>query len=354
MTSSDLFQNEDSVLEQADGLLANTKFADPETQVVVAGLVSEYRKLLRTVRRMVRLSDRNEKKLSDMAEHQRVASQDLARKNRELEVLSSKLAKYLSRQIYNSIFQSAEEVKLASSRKKLTVFFSDIVGFTTITEKLESEELTTLLNQYLTAMSDVALEHGATIDKFIGDAIMLFVGDPQTAGVKQDALVCVKMALAMKKRLKELNVMWRSQGLSDPLLCRIGLNTGFCTVGNFGSDSRMDYTIVGSTVNVAARLEQIAEPDDILMSFETWVHVRDEVICEEVDEIKVKGVVHPVRVYRALGLKSDTESARNLAHLSKNFSLFVDPDIMFEAERAQAGEILAQAIAVLEKKQHGL
>lgn len=347
MTTTDLFQEEDSVLERADALLANRQFEDAQTQAAVAELVAEYRKLLRTVRRMMRLSDRNEQKLSDMAEQQRVASQDLANKNRELEALSSKLSKYLSPQIYNSIFEGAKEVKLASSRKKLTVFFSDIVGFTSITDKLESEELTNILNQYLTEMSDVALEHGATIDKFIGDAIMLFVGDPQTAGVKQDALVCVKTALAMKNRLKELNVMWQSQGLNEPLLCRIGLNTGFCTVGNFGSDSRMDYTIVGSTVNVAARLEQIASPDDILLSFETWVHVRDEVVCEEVEQIKVKGVAHPVTVYRAIGLKSNEDSARNLAYLSKNFSLFVDPDIMSETERAEAGKVLTEAIAAL-------
>lgn len=353
MPAPDLFQNEDSVLESADALLAKTQFADGETQAVVAGLVSEYRKLLRTVRRMMRLSDRNEQKLNDMAEQQRVASQDLAQKNRELEVLSSKLAKYLSPQLYDSIFEGTKEVQLASSRKKLTVFFSDIVGFTSITDKLESEELTNLLNHYLTEMSEVALEYGATIDKFVGDAVMVFFGDPQTAGVKEDALACVKMALAMKKRLKELNVIWQSDGLGQPLLCRIGLNTGFCTVGNFGSDSRMDYTIVGSTVNVAARLEQTASPDDILLSYETWVHVRDEVICEEVDEIKVKGVAHPVSVYRALGLKSNDESTRNLAHLSKNFSLFVDPDIMSDVERAQASKVLAQAIAALEKKQPG-
>ena len=136
--------------------------------------------------------------------------EDLTTKSNALEQLSNQLAKYLSPQVYNSIFSGKQEVRLVSQRKKLTVFFSDLVGFTNTTENLESEDLTRLLNQYLTEMSQIALEHGATIDKYIGDAIVIFFGDPETLGVEQDAIACVTMAIAMRKRMKELETLWRS------------------------------------------------------------------------------------------------------------------------------------------------
>ena len=139
-----------------------------------------------------------------MAEKRRLAIETLAKKNKELEVLSNKLAKYLSPQVYKSIFVGAQEVRLASQRKKLTVFFSDLAAFTEMTERMELEDVTHLLNDYLTEMSKVALEYGATIDKYVGDAIMIFFGDPETRGVKGDALACVRMAIAMQKRMREL------------------------------------------------------------------------------------------------------------------------------------------------------
>ena len=109
----------------------------------------------------------------------------MTEKKQMLESLASKLSKYLSPQIYKSIFSGEKNVEVASQRKKLTIFFSDIAGFTETTDILESEELTILLNQYLREMSSIALEHGATIDKFIGDAIMLFFGDPETRGTER-------------------------------------------------------------------------------------------------------------------------------------------------------------------------
>ena len=181
--------------------------------------------------------------------------EELADKSNALEQLSNQLSKYLSPQVYESIFSGRQEVKVASARKKLTVFFSDIAGFTETAERMESEDLTELLNHYLTEMSKIALEYGATIDKYVGDAIVIFFGDPETRGVKQDALACVKMAVAMQKRLRELRDVWRKSGIERPLRCRIGINTGYCTVGNFGSEDRMDYTIIGGGVNLAARLE---------------------------------------------------------------------------------------------------
>jgi PAS domain S-box-containing protein len=186
--------------------------------------------------------------------------QDLTEKSNALASLSSKLAKYLAPQVYDSIFTGQQDVKIVSKRKKLTVCFSDLVGFTEITDKMESEDLTHLLNHYLTEMSQIALQYGATIDKYVGDAIVMFFGDPTTRGVKEDALACVQMAIAMQKRVGELAGEWSNSGIDTPLGCRIGIHTGYCTVGNFGSDDRMDYTMVGGTVNLASRLEHEAPP----------------------------------------------------------------------------------------------
>jgi adenylate cyclase len=228
------------------------------------------------------------------------ANELVTEKNTELEALSKKLSKYLSPQVYSSIFLGSKEVKIASSRKKLTVFFSDIADFTATTDDLESEEFTAVLNHYLTEMSEIALAHGATIDKYIGDAILAFFGDPETKGVGEDALACVNMAIAMQQRMRELQAEWRDKGLQKPFQLRIGINTGYCTVGNFGSEDRMDYTIIGGEVNLASRLQSHAELGGILLSHETYSLVKDYVMAEERTPIQAKGIAKPVRNYAVI------------------------------------------------------
>jgi PAS domain S-box-containing protein len=271
--------------------------------------------------------------------------ENLAEKSAALEALSTKLAKYLAPQVYNSIFTGHQEVAIASKRKKLTVCFSDIVGFTEVTDKMESEDLTQLLNHYLTEMSKIASDYGATIDKYIGDAIMMFFGDPETRGVKQDAVACVKMAIAMQKRVDELAATWRDVGMEMPLRCRIGIHTDYCTVGNFGSEDRMDYTIVGGAVNLASRLEHEAPPGGILISYETFAHVRDEILCEERGHISVKGIAYPVTTYRAIDLKSNlTDSRRATRAETPHLQLEMRPELMSPAEREQAAVALHDAL----------
>jgi len=274
--------------------------------------------------------------------------QDLTEKSDALASLSSKLAKYLAPQVYDSIFTGQQDVKIVSKRKKLTVCFSDLVGFTEITDKMESEDLTQLLNHYLTEMSKIALQYGATIDKYVGDAIVMFFGDPTTLGVKEDALACVQMAIAMQKRVGELAHEWRNSGIKTPLRCRIGIHTGYCTVGNFGSEDRMDYTMVGGTVNLASRLEHEAPPGGVLISFETYAHVKDDVRCEERGHVQVKGIAQPVATYAVVGLKQDTEQA-GTAHLR----LEVDADRMSDEERKAAADVLRRALGLLEKGSQG-
>jgi class 3 adenylate cyclase len=229
------------------------------------------------------------------------ANKLVTEKNETLEALSSKLAKYLSPQIYNSIFSGEQDVEITSKRKKLTIFFSDIAAFTETTDNLESEELTNVLNHYLTEMSTIALEYGATIDKYIGDAMLLFFGDPETKGVGEDAKACVMMAIAMQHRMRELEYEWRTRGLERPFRIRMGICTGFCTVGNFGSRDRMDYTIIGNEVNLAARLESAAEPGSILLAHETNSLVQDIVLTEEQPPMTVKGFMRPINNYKVVG-----------------------------------------------------
>ena len=271
--------------------------------------------------------------------------EELAKKSNALEQLSNQLAKYLSPQIYDSIFHSKEEVKVASSRKKLTVFFSDIADFTETADRLQSEELTQLLNHYLTEMSQIALEYGATIDKYVGDAIVIFFGDPETKGVKEDALACVKMAIAMRKRMDELQHIWRESGIERPLHCRMGIHTDFCTVGNFGSETRMDYTIVGGGVNLASRLETSAIPGEILISYETFAHVGDQIACEERGEIEVKGIAYPVATYHVVNSYEDLgRERRHFREEHPNVKVDLDLDAMTSEDRGQAAEILRRAM----------
>ena len=221
----------------------------------------------------------------------------LIKAEKDKAVVADKLAKYLSPQVYKSIFTGDKDVKIESYRKKLTVFFSDIQNFTMTTDSMESEALTSLLNEYLNEMSKIALEHEGTIDKYIGDAIMIFFGDPESKGAKEDALACVNMALAMRERMKTLREVWLEHGVANPLHVRMGINTGFCTVGNIGSEDHMDYTIIGGEVNLASRLESLAQEDSILVSYETYALIKDQIKCEERQQTNIKGIAYPVRVF---------------------------------------------------------
>lgn len=280
------------------------------------------------------------------------ANGSVTEKNRMLEALSSKLSKYLSPQVYESIFSGAQTVEISAKRKKLTVFFSDIAGFTETTDQLEAEELTDVLNQYLTEMSKIALEHGATIDKYIGDAMLLFFGDPETRGMQEDAKACVMMAIAMQRRMRELEQEWRARGFERPFRMRVGISTGFATVGNFGSRDRMDYTIYGNQVNLAARLQSAAEPGGILLSYETNALVQGIVLTEEYPPMTVKGFVRPINVYKVLGtyqelvddgrvVLQERDGLRVLVDLTKQVSseaIKVLEEVLAELKRRSAGE----------------
>jgi adenylate cyclase len=211
--------------------------------------------------------------------------------------LSTKISRYLSPQIYKSIFSGQKDVTIHTERKKLTIFFSDIKDFTATTERLQPEQITQLLNEYFTEMSNIALAHGGTVDKFVGDAMLVFFGDPESHGDMEDAGACVRMAIEMQHRIASLNAQWRNNGIEYPFRVRMGINTGYCNVGNFGSNDRMDYTIIGAEANLAARLQSIAEPGQIVMSYETYALVRDTVAARALPPMTMKGISRDVIPY---------------------------------------------------------
>jgi hypothetical protein len=156
------------------------------------------------------------------------------------------------------------------------------------------------------------------------------------------------MAIAMQKRMQELSAAWRDRGIERPLACRIGIHTGYCTVGNFGSDDRMDYTIIGGAVNLASRLEHEAAAGGILISYETHAHVKDAVHCEEMGPIQVRGIGHPVATWRVVDLHANLGDGHEpvraeLPHLR----LDADPERMSDDERRQALALLEEAAARL-------
>ncbi|MCL6416884.1 adenylate/guanylate cyclase domain-containing protein [Aestuariirhabdus sp. Z084] len=264
--------------------------------------------------------------------------------------LMSKLSRYLSPVVWESLF-SSEEGNLETQRKRLTVFFSDIKGFTELSEEMESEELTELLNNYLTEMSNIALKYGGTIDKFVGDAIMVFFGDSKSGGAKRDALAAVSMAIAMRKHMKVLRQRWLSQGIQKPLQIRMGINTGFCTVGNFGATSRMDYTIIGKEVNLASRLESNAEPGQILISYETYSMIKDVIMCRDKGALEVKGFSRPVPTFQVVDFRRDLGAEQSfIEHQVDGFSMYLDTEKIKSYDKARVVKALQIAAIRLKER----
>lgn len=251
-------------------------------------------------------------------------------KSEEVAKISNQLAKYLSPQIHEQIFSGKQSAEVKSNRKKLTVFFSDIVNFTDISDELESEEMTNLLNFYLNEMSQIALKFGGTIDKFIGDALMIFFGDPESKGPQEDAKQCIQMALEMQDLMTQLSDYWsKNYSLKKELKIRIGINTGFCTVGNFGSLDRIDYTAIGSTVNLASRLESMSDPGSILVSEDTFALVNNFFSFENPKEVKVKGFLRSIKCYK---LQKDDTSKEDIFSISgKGFQISINKKLIHKS-----------------------
>ena len=287
--------------------------------------------------------------------HQRFHKLSLSQKQLENEqkwhkIRAYKLSRYLPPTVWKAINQGKDET-LQAERKKISIFFSDINDFSELAEEIEAEALNELLNHYLTEMSKIVTQHGGTIDKFMGDAIMVLFGDSNSQGVKADCVRCVSMAVAMKKKMRSLQLEWFNQGIKKPLQIRMGINTGYCTVGTFGTSSHLDYTVLGTQVNLASRLESAAEPDEILISHETWSLCKDTVMCRDKGEIQVKGFALPVKVYQVADLRKDL--GKNQSYFedrAEGFSMYLDMDKIRNYDKEKVIESLEKAAEKLRDK----
>jgi len=280
-------------------------------------------------------------------EHSTEIENELSIKNEAISKLIDKMKRYLSDQLYQKIMggQIDESTQASQSRKILTIFFSDIVRFSDLTDSVEPEVLSDILNSYLDAMAEIAKKWGGTIDKFIGDAIMIFFGDNPEADNILEAQKCVQMAIEMQLKMETLRKMSRRMGLPADLEIRIGINTGVATIGNFGSKSRMDYTVIGGNVNAASRLESSSSHGGIHISESTYNLVRSIVNCEPRGSIKVKGIHKPIETFEVLGLKEkDTLLSETIEVNDTGFSI---NEITFNKEKTSELE-KQEMIKVLE------
>lgn len=211
----------------------------------------------------------------------------------------SVLGRYIARPVLERLVDTDKSAPASTERRELTIFFSDIRGFTAWTERAEPDEVAARLNEYFAAMTPLIERHCGTLDKFIGDCVMVFFGAP--AADEKHALHAVQMALDMQQEMTRLNESWRKRGY-DPLHIGIGIHTGFVTVGNFGSSDFLDYTVIGRAVNLAARIESQAEGGKVLISARTHSLVRDEVKTQPHPDLVLKGIPDPQVVWEVVNL----------------------------------------------------
>ena len=341
----DIYHEEAKILSEGKALVSQTPPDLRKLGENYTFLLKSYEKMLNQLKKLIKISDKQQYKLSRL-------NQELNARNEKLNSLSRKLSKYLAPQIYDQLFSGKQDATINSTRKFLTIFYSDIINFTVITERLQPEAFTVLLNNYFNEMSRIALRYNATIERFLGDSILIFFGDPETRGRKEDALACVSMALDMRRNIKRLNKQWYDMGITEPLHIRMGISSGFCTVGNFGSEQRMEYTIMGGKVNLASRLETHAGPDQILIDHETYSLIKDVVCCEKNEPLIVKGIPYPVQTYQVSDRYDRIKPGNELHAEREGFSLFLEPDKLGPGDTAWVQTMLEDALQRIKKTTH--
>jgi adenylate cyclase len=238
--------------------------------------------------------------------------EQVAQLNRQLEarveeqmaelIRTGELKRFMPHQVAEGLLAGRPSPSEGFERRKLTMLFADMVGFTDLSETLEPEELSEVLNEYLRELTAVAISHRGTLDNYIGDGLMVIFGAPIREEESAQAWAAVQAAFGMKARAEELTAAVRARGIPADLRVRVGVNTGHCTVGVFGSDVLRAYKAVGFAVNVAARLQSEAEPGTVLVGFRTYALVRDRVRAEQREPLTLKGAARPVEAWEILAL----------------------------------------------------
>ncbi|MGJ8671176.1 MAG: adenylate/guanylate cyclase domain-containing protein [Oceanococcus sp.] len=207
------------------------------------------------------------------------------------------IRRYVPPAVASSIDAGRESAVDTPQRRRITVLFCDVVGFTDMADRLDAESLTQVLNEYMSAMADIVEAHGGTLNEFAGDGLMALFGAPNELTPEDQVLNAVRAAQEMQALLPELNNSWRKLGIGEPLQIRVGINTGVLSVGSFGSEGRMTYTAIGLQTNIASRIESKAKPGEILISDGSYQLISGQIDCEPRGEIECKGVHFPVKVY---------------------------------------------------------
>ncbi|MGA7162037.1 MAG: CHASE2 domain-containing protein [Bacteroidota bacterium] len=231
-------------------------------------------------------------------------------------MIKGMFSQYLNPHVVNELIAHPEKLKLGGERKELTVLFSDIAGFTTFSEKLPPEELVLVLNEYLSAMTEIVFKNDGTLDKYEGDAVMAFWGAP--VELDNNALHACNAALEMQQKLVEIREKWKAEGKPN-VFVRIGLNTGEMVVGNMGGVGKFDYTVIGDSVNLGSRLEGANKQYGtyIMASERTQELVKESFVFRELDLLVVKGKTKPIKVFELLGRKNDSVPKEKISAIEK-------------------------------------
>ena len=282
-------------------------------------------------------------------------NRELTDANDFLATVSMKIAKYIPPHVYKNVFSGMGEAAMSTERKKLTMFYSDIEELAPAADKLQPEDVTDLINTYLSAMATIAEEHGGVVDKFVGEAVLVFFGAPESRGAAEDARACVRMAVAMKRRLHQLNHEWRRRGIQTTLQARMGINTGYCNIGSFGSNERMEYTIVGAEANLAAKLQTLASPSGIVLSGETYSLVRDLVKARAGAAFDMPGIGHRIEPYAIEGL-DEAEELRSqvISEHRDGLDLYIDMEALDQDALLKARARLAGVLDVIDREITGI
>ena len=220
--------------------------------------------------------------------------------------LNAQFKPYLTRQADRAISSGKTLPEIEHRRRYLAVFFIDIHRFTDRIEELEPEQAAEFLNTYLSRMCGIASEFGGTVDKFIGDSLMVTFGDNSSSTPQDDVRACMRMALSMRDEIHRMALQYADQVPNQPLTVRMGIASGYCTTGNFGAPDRLEYTAIGRTVNLASRLEKLAQPDEILLSSSLSAQLSDEFRISDKGTTQVKGFARPVQIAALEGFIADT------------------------------------------------
>ena len=323
----------DELITSIEAELASTKASSSQTHTLLSALLSLYKKQQRQQARLIKLSDANEAKLTQT--------------NKTLDALTKNLSRFVPNVVVNALMQDAQDEIVRLKRQEITVFFSDIVGFTTMTERLEPEQLATIMSDYFTEMSLICDRWNGTLDQFIGDAIVIFFGAPDSTGAKNDATQAIGMALEMNEKINHLRHKWSQEGLNFNFQARMGLSTGFSHVGNFGAANRLHYTALGNVVNEAARIQAWGQAGQILLSQDTYGYIKDSYDCREYDTVTLKGQSRQLRLYE-LSLQQQEWQSQLLSHQQDGFQMHLDPSSIDDKD--QAIRTLKKALAEIEDK----